>query len=77
MNLSMLLYQAGTTDSLIVFDRDRWRIFSKAILRPAQVLQRGFSGAEISRPDFFRYVNDLRFRYIHKGVFTNVREFGV
>lgn len=83
MNLSMLLYQAGTTDSLIVFDRDRWEIFSKAIPRLAQVFQRGNFGAERYTPDFFfflfsfiffRYVNALRFRYIPKWVFTNVRE---
>lgn len=78
MNLSMLLYQAGTADCLVVFDRDRWEIFSKAIPRPAQVFQRRFFGAERSRPDFFfRYINALRFRYIQKGVFTTVREFGL
>lgn len=77
MNLSMLLFQAGTPGSLIVFDRDRWQIFSKAIPRPAQVFQKRFLGAERSRPDIFRYVNALRFRYVQKGVFTNVREFGV
>lgn len=80
MNLSMLLYQAGTADCLVVFDRDRWEIFSKAIPRPAQVFQRGF----LEQKDlglifffFFRYINALRFRYIQKGVFTTVREFGL
>lgn len=77
MNLSMLLHQAGTTDSLFVLDTDRWQIFSKALPRPAQAFQGGFLGAERFRPDIFRYVNDLRFRYTQKGVFTNVREFGV
>lgn len=67
MNLSMLLYQAGTTDSLIVFDRDRWQIFSKAIPRPAQVFQKGFLGAERSRPDILRYVNALNSGTYKKG----------
>lgn len=73
----MLLHWEGTSNSLTVFDIYRWEIFSKAIQRLAWVFQRGLLEQKGLGLIFLRYINALSFRCIQKGIFTNVREFGV